>query len=81
MAAPRGAHRHRREDLLAILLDISGDHHYTNNEIHELAEGAANAFFREQGSVTRAMQQACNDVNRRIMERNLSSAYEGIRAG
>ena len=81
MAAPHGAHRHRKDDLLAVLLTVSGDHRYEGEEIQALAENAANVFFGAQGSVTRAMQQACDETNRKILERNLDRGYEGVRAG
>ena len=81
LAAPHTAHRHRRDDLLAGLLHVNGDHRYEAEEIQALVENAAGAFFSTQGSVTRAMQQACEDINRKIMERNLDRGYEGIRAG
>lgn len=80
LAAPRGAHRHRKDDLLAVLLEVNGEHRYEGDEIRELAEKTANIFFGSQGSVTRAMQQASEETNRLIMERNLDRGYEGIRA-
>lgn len=81
LAAPRGSHRHRHADLLAVLLSISGDHRYEIEEIQELSATAGNVFFGAQGSVTRAMQQASEETNRRMLERNLDRGYEGVRAG
>ncbi len=80
LVAPRSAHRLRKDDLLAVLLEVSGEHRYEGEEIRELAEKTANVFFGAQGSVTRAMQQASEETNRLIMERNLERGYEGIRA-
>lgn len=80
LAAPRDAHRHRKDDILAVLLDVNGEHRYEGDEIRELAEKSAKVFFNAQGSVTRAMQQACEETNRLILERNLDRGYEGIRA-
>jgi hypothetical protein len=80
LAAPRSSHRLRKDDLLAVLLEVSGDHRYSGEEIRELAEKTAAVFFGAQGSVTRAMQQASEETNRLIMERNLDRGYEGIRA-
>jgi len=80
MIAPRGSHRHRRDDLLTVLLNLSGEHRYDGEEHAELTDMAANVFFGAQGSVTRALQEACEEVNRRILERNLDRGYEGIRA-
>lgn len=78
--APRGAHRHRSNDTLAILLSLSGDHRYSSEEIQDLSKSASEVFFATQGSVTRAMQAACDQVNKLILERNLDRGYEGVRA-
>lgn len=76
----RGAHRHRVKDTLAILLSLSGNHRYSNEDIRELLKNASDVFFGVQGSVTRAMQAACDQINKLILERNLDRGYEGIRA-
>lgn len=81
MTAPRMAHRHRKDDLLAVLLSATGDHRYEGEEIRQLAEEAANIFFGAQGSVTRAMALACEETNRKVLERNIDRGYEGVRAG
>ena len=78
--APRGAHRHRMKDTLAVLLSLSGNHRYSLNEIQELLKSASDIFFGAQGSVTRAIQAACDQINKLILERNLDRGYEGIRA-
>ncbi|MDP2965938.1 MAG: hypothetical protein Q8N39_07895 [Pelolinea sp.] len=78
--APRGSHRHRIKDALAVLLSLSGDHRYSPEEIQELLKSASDIFFGAQGSVTRAMQTACDQVNKLILERNLDRGYDGIRA-
>ncbi len=81
MMAPRMAHRHRKDDLLAVLLSATGDHRYEGEEIRQLTEEAANIFFGAQGSVTRAMALACEETNRKVLERNIDRGYEGVRAG
>ena len=80
LQAPAGAHRHRQQDLLAMLLTISGDHRYDPEEIQQLAAEAGQAFFRIQGSVTRAMQAVAENINKQIFDRNLDRGYEGVRA-
>ncbi len=77
--APRNAYRHRVNDTLAILLSLSGDHRFSSEEIRELSKKASDVFYATQGSVTRAMQAACDQVNKLILERNLDRGYEGIR--
>jgi hypothetical protein len=78
--ASKGAHRHRQEDLLGLLLTIRGDHRYQSEELNELAELASSLFFQQQGSVTRAIQVCFDEVNKKILDRNLDRGYEGIRA-
>jgi len=78
--AVRGSHRHRSKDILAVLLSISGDHRFSRDEIQDLVKNASDVFFAAQGSVTRAMQAACDQINKLILDRNLDRGYEGIRA-
>ena len=78
--AARTTQRHRQGDLLAIFLSFSGEHRYINKEINELTRTASGIFFHAQGSVTRAIQLAIEDLNKRILERNLDRGYEGIQA-
>ncbi len=79
-AAPRSANRHRREDLLAVFLRISGEHRYQAEEISALVQEAAHQFFQMQGSVTKAMQTICELVNKQMLASNIDQAYEGIQA-
>jgi len=74
------AHRHRRHDLLAMLLTLTGDHRYDPQQIEELTGLAASSFFQAQGSVTRAMQSAAEFLNKAIYDRNLERGFEGLHA-
>jgi len=78
--AARTTHRHRQDDLLAIALSFSGNHRYSNQEIDELVKIASGIFFHAQGSVTRAIHLVMEDLNKRILDRNLDRGYEGIQA-
>jgi len=79
-AAPRNANRHRRGDLLAIYVHLFDEHGYKSEEISALVRQAADQFFQTQGSVTRAMQTVCDQVNRQMLSSNIDRAYEGIHA-
>ena len=79
-SAPRSAHRHRRGDLLALVLKLDGKHGYSKDEIDLLTDQAAALFFNTQGSVTRAQQEMTDWVNNQLLERNMDRGYEGIRA-
>jgi hypothetical protein len=78
--AARTTQRHRQGDLLALFLSFSGEHRYINEEIDDLTKTASGIFFHTQGSVTRAIQLIIEDLNKRILERNLDRGYEGIQA-
>ncbi len=78
--AARTTHRHRQGDLLAIFLSFSGEHRYINEEIDGLTRTTSGIFFHAQGSVTRAIHLIIEDLNKRILERNLDRGYEGVQA-
>ncbi|MDO9545796.1 MAG: hypothetical protein Q7J07_03485 [Pelolinea sp.] len=78
--AARTTHRHRQGDLLAIFLSFSGDHRYPDEEINELVRTASGIYFHTQGSVTRAIQNVIEDLNKRVLDRNLDRGYEGVQA-
>ena len=78
--AARTTHRHRQDDLLALFLSFSGEHRYISEEIDELTKTASGIFFHTQGSVTRVIQLIMEDLNKRILERNLDRGYEGVQA-
>jgi hypothetical protein len=78
--AARTTHRHRQGDLLALFLSFSGEHRYLNEEIDNLIKTSSGLFFHAQGSVTRAIQLIIEDLNKRILERNLDRGYEGVQA-
>lgn len=80
MEPPQIAHRHRRDDLLALLLTLEKEGKYSAEEISTLVESAANLYFRTQGSVTRSMQAVCDFLNKQMLERNIDRGYEGVRA-
>jgi hypothetical protein len=78
--AARTTHRHRQNDLLAIFLSFSGEHRYSDAEINELVKTASGVFFHTQGSVTRAIQNTIENLNRRILDENLEQGMDGMRA-
>ena len=78
--AARSTHRHRQGDLLGLFLSFSGDHHYLDQEINDLVKTASGIFFHTQGSVTNAIQNVVEDLNKRILDRNLDRGYEGVQA-
>jgi len=78
--AARTTHRHRQGDLLAMFISFSGDHRYLDDEISDLVSTASGIFFHTKGSVTRAIQCMIEDLNKRILDRNLDRGCEGVQA-
>jgi hypothetical protein len=78
--AARTTHRHRQNDLLAIFLSFSCEHHFHDEKINELVKTGSGVFFHSQGSVTRAIQNTIGDLNKRILDQNLETGFEGTQA-
>ena len=78
IAAPNKAHRHRKDDLVALYINLEEKGDINREEFQELTESACRVFFQTEGSVTRAIQAACDEVNRNLLERNLRSANDGV---
>jgi len=78
--AARTTHRHRHGDLLALFLSFTGNHNYINEEIDDLTKISSGVFFHAQGSVTHAINLVIEDLNKRVLNRNLDRGYEGIQA-
>lgn len=67
------SHRHRKGEILALLLDfrqVSEDFHSTQMK---LLQEAVNIFFGTPGSVTNALQRAAGIINSTILEYNLKA--------
>jgi len=75
--APRRAHRQRRGDIIAFFLSLNNQKHFQTEQIESALNESADCFFQSQGSVTRAMQDACDDLNKKILNHNLEQALNG----
>lgn len=64
---------------MAALLELGESGHFTVDETQEMAERAADVFYGAPGSVTRALAQTCEEINRWILERNLDEGTMGER--
>ena len=74
VAASRGAHRHRRSNLLALLITFTDNSILSDDEFMAQPQELAALFFRSPGSVTRAMQLVAEKLGRALWERNSQEA-------
>ncbi len=74
---PRKPARGRDQNSLIIYLALSGNTPITNSELMQLASDAAGLFYQSPGSLTSAMRNAANDINSKLLARNLSTAGHG----
>jgi hypothetical protein len=81
MASSSKSHRHRKGEILALLLDFNDSAAITETEIKKITTEAGKTFFETPGSVTNALQTAAGFINTAILERNLSAdSGEPLRA-
>lgn len=73
MASSLKSHRHRKGEILAVMLDFNYPALITENEIKEMATDAGKTFFATPGSVTNAIQSAAGSINNAILEKNLAA--------
>ncbi len=73
LAAPRRAARGRGDDQLVLLLDLVGGMELPSRSL----ERAAQAYYRNSGSVTAALRAAVDDLNNELLEHNLRKSGSG----
>ncbi|HET9914970.1 MAG TPA: hypothetical protein VFQ13_23980 [Anaerolineales bacterium] len=74
---PRKAARGREQNNLILYLAPSGNISLTTAEVMQLTNDAASVFYQSPGSLTSAMRGAANDINAKLLARNLSTASHG----
>lgn len=74
---PRKAARGREQNSLILYLAPSGNISLTHSELMQLTQEAASVFYQSPGSLTSAMRNAANDINSKLLARNLSTAGQG----
>jgi hypothetical protein len=77
---PRKTARGREQCSLVIYLTFAGNAAFTNAEIRQLTSEAAMLFYQSTGSLTFAMRNVANDINSKLLARNLSTTGQGQQA-
>lgn len=73
----RKAARGREKDSLIVYLMLSGNAAFSNAELAQIKDNAANVFYQSAGSLTSAMRKAAENINAALLERNLSTTGRG----
>ncbi len=71
---PPGAVRMRAQDRLVVYLCLMGGADVSSSAYRQLAQDAADVFYRTHGSLTSALRAAAEHINQALLERNRSAS-------
>ncbi|MHB8777205.1 MAG: hypothetical protein ACYC6R_05515 [Anaerolineales bacterium] len=74
---PQTAVRIRAQDRLMAYLLLTGNAVFSAAEYMQVAQDAANIFYQTSGSLTSALRTATENVNKILLERNMSTSGRG----
>ena len=74
---PRKTARGREHTTLIAYLTLAGNASLSNAEIRQLTNEATGAFYQANGSMTFAMRHTANEINNKLLARNLSATGQG----
>jgi hypothetical protein len=74
---PRKTARGREHNSLIVYLTLSSSASLSTAELMQLTNDAANAFYQWPGSLTSALRNSANDINSKLLARNLSVTGSG----
>ena len=76
-APPQSAVRVRAQDRLVVYLLLTGNAVFSVSEYMQTAQNAADVFYKTSGSLTNALRAATENVNKNLLERNMSTSGRG----
>ncbi|HLO31996.1 MAG TPA: hypothetical protein VK249_22795 [Anaerolineales bacterium] len=77
VAPPRKTARGREQNSLIAYLTLSGNVSLSTGELLRLTSDAAGLFYQSAGSLTSAMRAAADEINSKLLARNLSTTGRG----
>ena len=77
LTPPRKTARGREHTTLVAYLVLSGNTSVTGAEIRQLTSESSSIFYQTTGSLTFAMRAVANELNARLLARNLSTTGQG----
>jgi len=79
-SAPKKASRIRTEDVLLMLLSMTGGEPFSPASLDELFQKLTKTFFSSTGTVTAGMRSMAEQLNSSLLERNLKNTTPGEQA-
>ena len=77
LTPPQTAARGREKDRLIVYLLLTGNSTFSTSEYLQVAQDAANIFYKTSGALTSALRAAADHVNKTLLERNMSTSARG----
>jgi len=77
LTPPRKTARGRERDSFVAYLMLSGNTTFSNAEFKQLTSDAAGLFYQSAGPLTSAMRKAADQINSKLLERNLTTTSRG----
>ena len=77
LTPPANAARIRTQDRLLVYLLLTGNAVFSSSEYMQVAQDAANVFFQTSGSLTSALRASTENVNKTLLDRNMSTSGRG----
>lgn len=74
---PQTAARIRAQDRLVVYLLLTGNAVFSESEYMRMAQNAANVFYQSSGALTSALRAATENINKNLLERNISTSGRG----
>jgi hypothetical protein len=74
---PRKTARGRENNSLVVYLTLSGNAPLSPAELRQMTSDAAGVFYQSPGALTSAMRHAADDINAKLLARNLSTRSHG----
>jgi len=77
MMPPQNAAHGREKDRLIVYLLLTGNSTFSTTEYLQVAQDAANVFYKTPRTLTSALKAATDHVNRILLERNMTTSARG----
>ena len=77
LAPPQNAAHGREKDKLIVYLLLTGNSTFSTTEYLQVAQDAANIFYKTPRSLTSALRAAADHVNKTLLERNMTTSARG----
>ncbi len=77
MMPPQNAAHGREKDRLIVYLLLTGNSTFSTSEYLQVAQDAANIFYKTPRTLTSALRAATDHVNKTLLERNMTTSARG----